>query len=155
MKWFPDSFRSRLALAIGAMAVGVGLPFYVYLGHIYGQQLVQEREQSLHDLAESVAAVVSLNLGERLREISLLAPAEVSGGGAHGPGPDRAALDRLQTAYPTYAWIGVTDPAGKKKAVSVARPTRIQSGGGRPPPTAASSAAISRLRSRRCAITAT
>lgn len=115
MKWFPDSFRSRLALAIGAMAVGVGLPFYVYLGHIYGQQLVQEREQSLHDLAESVAAVVSLNLGERLREISLLAPAEVSGGGAHGPGPDRAALDRLQTAYPTYAWIGVTDAEGVVK----------------------------------------
>jgi cold shock CspA family protein len=26
----------------------------------------------------------------------------------------------------------VTDPAGKKKAISVARPTRIQSGGGRP-----------------------
>ena len=49
MKWFPETFRSRLALAIGAMAVCVGLPFYLYIAQVYGQQLVREREQALRE----------------------------------------------------------------------------------------------------------
>ena len=113
MKWFPETFRSRLALAIGAMALGVGLPFYLYITHIYGQQLVREREQALHDLAESVASVVSLNLEERLREIGLVAQmspelAQRSQAGEAGG----ATLSALQAAYPVYAWIGATDAQG-------------------------------------------
>lgn len=113
MTWFPETFRSRLALAIGAMALGVGLPFYLYVTHIYGQQLVREREQALHELAESVSSVVALNLEERLREIGLVArmapglaqPSQVPAQGA-------ATLNALQAAYPVYAWIGATDAQG-------------------------------------------
>ena len=113
MKWLPETFRSRLALAIGAMALCVGAPFYLYITHIYGQQLVREREQALHDLAESVASVVSLNLGERLREIGLVARmspelAQRSAAGEAGS----AKLNELQATYPVYAWIGASDVEG-------------------------------------------
>jgi diguanylate cyclase (GGDEF)-like protein len=112
MKWFPETFRSRLALAIGAMALGVGLPFYLYVTHIYGQQLVREREQALHELAESVASVVSLNLGERLREIGLVARMAPGLAGPQTDAAEAATLNALQAAYPVYAWIGATDTQG-------------------------------------------
>lgn len=113
MNWFPETFRSRLALTIGAMAVCVGLPFYLYIAQVYGQQLVQEREQALHELAESVASVVSLNLEERLREIGLVARLSPGLAGAQpGDAGLTATLESLQTAYPVYAWIGATDAQG-------------------------------------------
>lgn len=119
MFWFPETFRSRLALAIGVMALGVGLPFYLYVTHIYGQQLVREREQALHGLADSVASVVSANLNERLREIELLArtsPELARATPAHADGTDL--LNEVQAAYPTYAWIGVADAQGVVRAAT-------------------------------------
>ncbi len=98
--------------------MGVGLPFWFYIGHVYGQQLVREREQSLHDLAGSVAAVVSLNLGERLREIDLLARSPQVPGVRQTKPLDMEALHRLQSDYPTYAWIGIVDVAGVVRVAS-------------------------------------
>lgn len=118
MKWVPESFRSRLALAIGAMALGVGLPFYFYVAHVYGQQLVREREQALHDLAESVASVVSLNLEERLREIGLVARMSPGLAGPQTDARGAATLESLQAAYPVYAWIGATDAQGVVRAAT-------------------------------------
>ncbi len=112
MKWFPETFRLRLALAIGAMALGVGLPFYLYLTHIYGQQLVREREQALHELAESVASVVSRDLEERLREIGLVARMAPGLADQRAGEAGASTLNALQAADPVYAWIGAADNQG-------------------------------------------
>ena len=118
MKWLPETFRSRLALAIGVLALGVGLPFYLYVTHVYGQQLVREREQALHELAEAVASVVSLNLEERLREIGQVARLTPELAGARAEEAGAATLDALQAAYPVYAWIGATDAQGVVKVAT-------------------------------------
>ncbi|MFC7410200.1 sensor domain-containing diguanylate cyclase [Hydrogenophaga atypica] len=118
MKWLPETFRSRLALAIGVLALGVGLPFYLYVTHVYGQQLVREREQALHELAEAVASVVSLNLEERLREIGQVARLSPELAGARAEEAGAATLDALQAAYPVYAWIGATDAQGVVKVAT-------------------------------------
>lgn len=118
MRWFPDTLRTRLALAMAGLALLVGLPVYLYIGHVYGQQVFRDREQALQDLAESVASVVSVNLGERLREIELLARMPLATSDTWARPIDAQTLAELQQAHPTYAWIGAADAEGKVRVAT-------------------------------------
>lgn len=112
IKWFPDAFRNRLVVAIVTLALLVGFPIYLYIGHVYGQQVMRDREQALQSLAESVASTVSVNLGERLREIGLLARMPLQAADVWARPIDAQTLAELQEAHPTYAWIGAADAQG-------------------------------------------
>lgn len=118
MTLLPTTFRNRLALLCGGLGLLVGLPVYLYINHVYLNQLLDERGHGLRDLAASVAAVMSENLNERRREIELLARTPLYRR-AHLDSPDfRPSLERLQGSYPSYSWIGIADTAGTVRAAT-------------------------------------
>ncbi|MEY4952979.1 MAG: hypothetical protein RL299_1403, partial [Pseudomonadota bacterium] len=108
-----NSLKARLALFFGLAVCAVGLPTYLYIDQVYSRQLRDDQLQALQSHAVSVAAVLSENLRERQREISLLAEAPYLKLGAIEPAVFQPVLDWLQASYPLYAWIGFTDLSGK------------------------------------------
>ena len=113
MTLLPRHFRHRLALLFGTLALLVGLPSTLYTNQVYHERLIADRGQSLHDLAQAVAAVVGENLQERQREISLLAQTPLFREQPLDAPAIRDSLGRLQASYATYSWIGLADTAGR------------------------------------------
>jgi diguanylate cyclase (GGDEF)-like protein len=109
----PRHFRHRLALLFGTLALLVGLPSTLYINQVYHERLIADRGQSLHDLANAVAAVVGENLQERQREISLLAQTPLFREQPLDAPAIRDSLGRLQASYASYSWIGLADTAGR------------------------------------------
>lgn len=112
MKVSPSSFKNQLALMFGGFALFIGLPTYFYIDYVHAQQLVRDRGQALHDLAGAVATVISENLGERKREVELLAQTPTFRRGALDGADARGGIERLQASYPYYSWIGLVDGEG-------------------------------------------
>ena len=116
MKFLPTSFKNRLALLLGGLALLFGLPAAFYAHHVYTAQLVMDRSEALRNLATSAATVLSENLHERQREISLLAQSHLF---RRAPldSPDlMQTLERIQQSYPQYSWLGLADTPGTVRA---------------------------------------
>lgn len=112
------SLKTRLSLFFGLAVLAVGLPTYLYLDQVYMQKLRDDKAQALQSLAISVAAVLSENLRERQREISLLAAAPYLESGPIDATQLQRVLDRLKQSYAHYAWIGYADLSGQVVAAS-------------------------------------
>lgn len=108
-----QTFKKRLAKLFGLTTLAIGLPTYIYVDQVYTQRLRDDKLEGLHSLAVSVAAVLSENLKERQREISLLAEAPYLKNGPIDAPQLEHVLDRLKETYPNYAWIGYADVSGK------------------------------------------
>ena len=116
MRFIPASFRSRLALLFGGLALLVGLPVYLYIVHVYAAQMVADRGRAMHDLAVAVAATFAENLHERQREIDLLAQTPLYQRESFTSADFTASVESLQKSYPHYSWIGVADTQGIVRA---------------------------------------
>lgn len=114
----PDSFRSRLALLFGGLALLIGGPVYFYIEHVLSEQLVVERGKAIHSLATSVAAVLAENLRERQREIDLLAQSPLYRRSDLSSQDLTRSLERLQAYFPRYSWLGVADADGTVRAAT-------------------------------------
>lgn len=114
----PDSFRSRLALLFGGLAMLVGGPVYFYIEHVLSEQLVVERGKAIHSLATSVAAVLAENLRERQREIDLLAQAPLYQRSDLASPDLTRSMERLQSYFPRYSWLGVADAEGSVRSAT-------------------------------------
>ncbi|APW41853.1 sensor domain-containing diguanylate cyclase [Rhodoferax saidenbachensis] len=113
MNFLPGSFKYRLTLILGVLALCVGLPGYLYLDHIYARQLVADRGQALHGLATSTANALTENLRERQREVDLLAQTSLFRRADYADPELTRSIERLQQSYPHYSWIGFADPQGQ------------------------------------------
>ncbi len=112
------SFRFRVTLVFGLLALAIVTALAYGLGRLLAQQIERDQGEALHTLAQSTGVMLAEGLHERLREVELLAAsAEVS-----RIGLDRASwsreLDRLQRSRAHYAWIGVTDAQGVVRAAA-------------------------------------
>lgn len=116
MQFMPGRFKYRLTLILGVLALCVGLPGYLYLDHIYAQQLVADRGQTLQDLATSTANALTENLRERQREVDLLAQASLFRSADFADPELTVSIERLQQSYPHYSWIGFADHQGQVRA---------------------------------------
>lgn len=112
-------FKSRryrikhlVVLGFGLLTLGVWLPIYLYINHVYAARLVTERGAAIHDLAAAVASVVAENLRERQREIYLLSQTPLFRRAALDDPELQANLERVKKSYPHYSWIGVADLDG-------------------------------------------
>lgn len=110
---FAKTFRGKLALRIGGLAllglVGLGS----YLGHVASQELARQAGQTLQLQARATADLLATHLRERELEIELLSRSNLL---THGPltSPQvREVLQRHKVLHDEYAWIGVTDPTGR------------------------------------------
>lgn len=113
MRWFPTSFRQRVALLFVALSLVVGVPTYWYLDRVYSTHLIDRQGQTLHALATSVAAALAQNLHERQRENALLAQMPLYRQAPLDSPELRSSLERHQASYPDYSWIGIADLDGE------------------------------------------
>ena len=118
MTLMPGSFRNRLALLCGGLALIVGLPAYLYINHVYAEQLLNERGHAIHELATAMSAVLAESLNERRREIELLSDTRLFRREPLDDSAFRGSLERLQKSYPQYSWIGVADLDGVVQAAT-------------------------------------
>lgn len=116
MKFLPRSFKNRLTLILGVLALCVGLPGYLYLDHIYARQLIADRGAALHDLTNSTANALAENLRERQREVELLAQTSLFRQATFADPELTQSIERLQKSYPHYSWIGFADSHGAVRA---------------------------------------
>lgn len=118
MTLMPGSFRNRLALLCGGLALIVGLPAYLYINQVYAEQLLNERGHAIHELATAMSAVLAESLNERRREIELLSDTRLFRREPLDDSAFRGSLERLQKSYPQYSWIGVADLDGVVQAAT-------------------------------------
>lgn len=106
------SIKNLMILIFGGLALAVWLPTYKYVAHTYVAQLVTEKGGSVHDFASALAGVISDNLMERQREITLLAQTPFFQSAALDAPELKENLERVKKSYPHYTWIGVADLEG-------------------------------------------
>ena len=114
----PKSFGQHLTMLFAGLALCICLPSYLYIEYVYIPRFIAERGNAMHDLATGIAAVVGENLGERQREISLIASEPVLRTAPLSSPEVAATLVRLQAAYANYSWIGITDEKGVVRAAT-------------------------------------
>lgn len=117
-RWWPQTFRSRMAFLYGLLSLLVGLPTYWYVSSVYREQLIVDRKEQLLTLATSAATVLSENLNERRREVELLAKTSLYRSAPLDSPEFQPSLERLQKSYPHYSWIGLADTNGTVRAAT-------------------------------------
>lgn len=107
-----NSFRMRLALLFGGLALVVGFGVTLTLNHVASGHMAEDSSDRLQGLTRSIANALAGNLQEREREILLLSRTPLFTKGSLNSPEIRITLDLLRQSYRHYAWIGLTDAAG-------------------------------------------
>ncbi|MFC3457405.1 PAS domain S-box protein [Massilia haematophila] len=111
-----------LAPSLGiAMAAAVLLLTFVALqlvGHTASEQAERDAGRSLAELAFQTTDKLDRGMYERYREVMLMAERHEIIDGDVPAAAKRAVLDSMQATYPYYAWIGLTDKAGRVQAAT-------------------------------------
>ena len=114
----------RIALAPSlaiAMATAMLLLTFVTLqlvGHTSARQAEADIGRSLAELAFQTTDKLDQGMFERYREVKLMAERHEITDRAVPLSVKRALFDSMQATYPYYAWIGLTDKAGKVQVAS-------------------------------------
>lgn len=104
------SLSAWLALAFTLLSVLLTLLLTLLSDRTASTQVRANIGSNLAELANQTSIRLDRAMFERYREVQLM---------AHRLGDEldlvevRTEIDRMQLSYPSYAWIGVTDPAGK------------------------------------------
>ncbi len=99
-----------LALAFSLLAVFVAAVLIAVSEQTASSQVRTTIGQNLAELAHQTTSRLDRSMFERYREVRLMADRVT---GQQDLGQVRRELDGLQRTYPYYAWMGLTDPAGK------------------------------------------
>ncbi|PZO16633.1 MAG: hypothetical protein DCF26_11150 [Burkholderiales bacterium] len=104
------SLGAWLALAFTLLSLLLTVMLTVFSDRTASTQVRQSIGANLAELANQTTSRLDQAMFERYREVRLIANR------LNGPldlAEVKSEIDALQQSYPTYAWIGVTDPAGK------------------------------------------
>ncbi len=108
----PRSFRGRLTLWFGGLALAMLLSVGLYLGQLATRELADAGGQTLQISARSAADLLATNLREREREIHRMRELALLQEGPLNAPQVRSVLEQRQRDNNEYAWIGVTDSQG-------------------------------------------
>ena len=103
--------RERLALAMGAFVVSIGVGLTLLMEWRLAAGLRESAQQRLEYLARDLSSRIGEDLRERRLEVSRLALVLGSSDVLNSRAVQQT-LDGLQTRVPAYAWIGLTDARG-------------------------------------------
>ncbi|HEY5799322.1 MAG TPA: PAS domain S-box protein, partial [Burkholderiaceae bacterium] len=106
------SVAAYTAFAFSALSILLTLILVEVIGQVVKQRVERSIGNGLGELALQTTDKLERGMFERYREVQLLAQRFDSQPGSSA-GERRATLDAVQRTYPHYAWIGMTDPAGK------------------------------------------
>ncbi len=109
--WF-NTFRIRLTILFGGMALILGLGLAFYVNQVASARVTEARGEVIDGVTRAIASALAANLTEREREVVLLSQSPFLMQGDLGSQEVRDALDRIMAAYRYYAWVGITDDKG-------------------------------------------
>lgn len=118
MKKVWSSFRNRMAFVFGLVTLVVGFFLIVYIYEIGRQKMTEASAQSLQSLAKSMAETMRNTLVEREREVMLLSRSPLLKKGYFNSDEIRGVVNDMESSYPNYSWIGITDAQGVVKVAS-------------------------------------
>lgn len=109
------SLGAWLALAFTLLSLLLTVMLTLFSDRTASQQVRQSIGANLAELANQTTSRLDQAMFERHREVRLIANRL---NGTLDLVEVRSEIDALQQSYPTYAWIGLTDPAGKVLAAT-------------------------------------
>lgn len=107
------SLKARFGLAIGIIAFVLSISASLIVGYTASEQIKVNVGQSLAELAYQMTDKLERGMFERYRDLQIVSTLNV----IRNPTSSnlleqRTLLEKLQSSYPNYAWIGLTDNQG-------------------------------------------
>ncbi|MDJ0706611.1 MAG: ATP-binding protein [Leptolyngbyaceae cyanobacterium MO_188.B28] len=106
------NLKARLGLATVGAALLLSSLLSLIAGHISRNRISNSRGEFLASLAFQMADKLDRGLFERYRDIQILASLDAIRQPDISIDSKRALIEKLQTTYSDYAWIGLTDAEG-------------------------------------------
>ncbi|MBF0291304.1 MAG: response regulator [Nitrospinae bacterium] len=106
------SLRARIALAIGLLTATLAAVLAIISANISLGMSERQVGESLNILAHSLSDTTEMAIGERLREIKLSATRKLMRDREVPLEEKRRILEDTQSAFKSYAWLGLTDKNG-------------------------------------------
>jgi|GEM_PF-1253873 len=107
-----NGLRAQISLASGGIALVLSLVLSYFAAEDSRQQIEQAEGQSFQRRAQSALDVLDRGMFERSREISNAANLEEIRNPKVSVERKREILERLQSSFNAYAWIGICDDKG-------------------------------------------
>lgn len=107
------SLPTQIGLGIAVLALIFSALISLAIGQNTGQQLTDDRGQSLAQLSYHLSELLDRSMFERYREIQIVTTLDSIREPNAPIAEKRRILEKLQSTYPDYAWIGLTDPKGR------------------------------------------
>jgi PAS domain S-box-containing protein len=108
-----NSLRLKLVLLIGLLAIASTVGFTMLTSRLVQTQMEQDRFRLQRLLAIRMASRMGLDMAARANELKFLASLDRLRDPSRSDSDKQAMLMAKQTAYPVYAWIGLTDASGR------------------------------------------
>lgn len=106
------SFRTRLVIAVGLIALTITVTLSYGLGRLSTAQIENDKGSLLAELASQMAREMDMGIFERRREIQIVASLRLLSSPQVSSEEKRQLLETLQDSYQNYAWIGFADKEG-------------------------------------------
>ncbi|WP_045056877.1 sensor histidine kinase [Aliterella atlantica] len=110
------SLRTRLGLAIAGTAIILSVVASLIVGHTASEQVKVNVGQSLTELAYQMTDKLDRGMFERYRDLQIISTLNAIRSPDTPILEQRNLLEKLQSTYPDYAWIGFTDTRGVVRA---------------------------------------
>lgn len=110
------SLRTRLGLAIAGTALILSIVASLIVGHTTSEQVKVNVGQSLTELAYQMTDKLDRGMFERYRDLQIISTLNAFRSPDTPILEQRNLLEKLQSTYPDYAWIGFTDTRGVVRA---------------------------------------
>ncbi|MGB7441656.1 MAG: ATP-binding protein [Coleofasciculaceae cyanobacterium] len=104
---------TRIGLGIALLAITFSTLLSIFIGQSTSLQLQTQQEQSLAKLSFTLANRLDRGMFERYREIQIVTTLQDIRSEQASPQQRQGLLNKLQSTYPDYAWIGLTDTQGR------------------------------------------
>ncbi|HEY9632723.1 MAG TPA: sensor histidine kinase [Coleofasciculaceae cyanobacterium] len=104
--------QAQLGLGIATLALFLSTLTSLAIGYNTTIQIQAERGQSLAELSHNLTELLDRSMFERYREIQIVTTLETIRNPNTPLSEKRSLIEKLQSTYPDYAWIGLTDFQG-------------------------------------------
>jgi len=111
-----DSLSTQIGLGIALLALVFSTLTSLAIGQSTGLQLQSDRGQSLAELSYLLSQQLDRSMFERYREIQIVTTLDSIRNPNASISQKRRILEKLQSTYPDYAWIGLANPTGRVMA---------------------------------------
>ncbi|PIG91115.1 PAS domain-containing sensor histidine kinase [Gloeocapsopsis sp. IPPAS B-1203] len=106
------SLKARFGLAIGVIAFLLSILASLIVGYTASEQIKVNVGQSLAELAYQMTDKLDRGMFERYRDLQIVSTLNIIRNPNSNLLEQRTLLEKLQSTYPKYAWIGLTDNQG-------------------------------------------